>query len=49
MIDFAWRLAAFVVLGLLAVFLIGLLFGAGLELAADLFADPPPSAGLHPG
>jgi hypothetical protein len=36
-IDFAWRLAALVALGLLAVFLIGLLLGLGLELAKNLF------------
>jgi hypothetical protein len=50
MIDFAWRLAVLVVAGLLAVLLVGLLFGVGLELAADLFADPPPaSAGVRHG
>ncbi len=43
MIDFAWRLAALVVVGLLVVLLIGLLIGVGLEFAADLFAERPPS------
>jgi hypothetical protein len=42
MIDFAWRLAALVVAGLLAVLLVGLLIGIGLEFAANLFADPHP-------
>jgi hypothetical protein len=50
MIDFAWRLAALVAAGLVAVFLVGLLIGAGLEFASDLFVDPPPaSAGVGNG
>jgi hypothetical protein len=48
MIDFAWRLAALVGAGLLAVFLVGQLLGVGLDLTAGRFADPSPApAGVH--
>jgi len=50
MIDFAWRLAALVVAGLVAVFVIGLLVGVGVERAQDLFTNPPvPSEGVGNG